>query len=408
LEAVSSSYLGSELEVNRVKFSVVGFAFAVAVGGFLSGCSSLPSQGPMAGEVLSGANSLDGLPRYAVIDLNERVLSILARYAGPSLLGRFGDHRSSPEPVIGVGDQVSVTIWEAAAGGLFSAPAFGGVTAGSHSALIPPQVVQRDGRITVPYADKVRAAGLTTKQVEREIINNLAGKAIEPQALVNVTQPMSTAVTVTGEVTAGARVPISPRGDRILDVIANAGGVKAPVHEIFITLNRGNSTATVPMQALLNDPRQNIYVRPNDVITLVRNPQWFSAFGATGRNFVINFDAMGMTLAEAIAKAGGLLDSGADPDGVFLLRPEPAAVVRQLDPAYPIEPGQTTVNVVYHANMRDANTYFIARNFKMHHQDILYVAGAAANQLQKALTVLNSATGSVYNVAVTKAELSVK
>ncbi len=375
---------------------------AVTVAGLLGGCSILPSQGPLANEVTKESVGPDGEARYAIIDLTQRVQDILSRYSDTTFLGKFGDHRPPPTQTVGVGDGLAITVFEAASGGLFSAPALGGVTAGSHSAQIPTQIVARDGTITVPYADRVRVVGLTTHQIEQAIVRNLAGKAIEPQALVTIANGISNSVTVTGEVTSGARVPLTEKGDRLLDVIAEVGGVRGAANETFITLNRGLGTATVPLQALLNNPRENIYVRAGDVITLTHNPQWFSAFGATGRNFVITFDAQGLSLAEGLAKAGGLLDLGADPEGVFLLRPEPSNIVRQLDPSYPIAEGQKTVNVVYRANMRDANTYFIARNFALHHRDILYVATAQANQLQKALTVLNSATGTVYNVSVAR------
>ncbi len=385
-----------------MKVSGIRLAFAGVVSMLLAGCSALPSQGPLANEVVSGATAADGEARYAIIELTERVQDLLSRVGAVSLASRFGDHRATPEPVIGIGDQLAVTVWEAAAGGLFSAPSFGGVTAGAHSAQIPPQNVPGDGSITVPYAGRVRVAGLTARQIERAIVERLKDKAIEPQALVTITQSISNSVTVTGEVTAGARVPLTGRGDKVLDIIASVGGVRVPVHDTFITLNRGNASVSVPMQSLLDHPAENIFVRPGDVITLVGRPQWFSVFGATGRNFVIPFDAAGMTLAEGIAKAGGLLDMGADPEGVFLMRPEPASIVSQLDPTYPIAPGQTSVNVIYRANMRDANTYFIARKFALRHQDILYVAGSEANQLQKALTVINAGSQAVYNVAVSK------
>jgi polysaccharide export outer membrane protein len=373
-----------------LNLSFTRIAIAALLAGSLAGCSALPSQGPLADEVTKGATTSEGEARYAIIDLTERAQQILARYSDPTFFGRFGDHRGTPTQVVGIGDAVGVTVWEAA---------------GSHSAAIPPQVVAQDGTITVPYANRIRVAGLTTHQIEQEIVRNLTGKAIEPQALVTVSNSISNSVTVTGEVTSGARVPLTGRGDKILDVVAMVGGVRAPVHQTFITLNRGNTTATVPMQALLNNPRENVYVRPGDVITLVQQPQWFSAFGATGRNFVIPFDAIGLTLAEALAKSGGLLDAGSDPEGVFLMRPEPVKIVRLLDPTYPIEPGQTSVNVIYKANMRDANSYFIARKFAVRHQDILYVAGAQANQIQKALSVLNTASSAAYNLSLTRTAL---
>ena len=369
----------------------------------LAGCSALPSQGPMADAVANGGNSEDFQARYAVIDLNESAVAILSRYAPPTFSKKFGDYRGAPAPLIGIGDTVAVTIWEAAAGGLFSSPTIGGVSTGSHSATIPEQVVSRDGSITVPYANRVHVAGLTPPQVERAIVRNLTGKAIEPQALVSVTRSITNSATVTGEVTTGGRVPLSAKGDRVLDVIAAAGGVRAPVHETFIVLSRGEHSATVPMQLLITHPRENIFVRPNDVLTLIRNPQTFSVFGATGRNAVVNFDALGISLEEAIAKSGGLIDQLSNPEGVFLMRREPASIVRQLDPGYRIEPGQRDVNVIYRANLREANTYFLARRTSVRDKDILYVAAAPAVELAKFLTILNSLGSTATQAATVKA-----
>ena len=365
---------------------------AVLVGAFwLNGCSSLPSQGPSAAKVESDAVAPNGDARYLITDLNEHTVAVLERRNPASFRSRFGDYRPAPSQVIGVGDAVSVTIWEAAAGGLFSAPALAGVSAGSHSAVIPDQVVARDGSITVPYAGRIRVSGLTPPQVEEAIVKNLSGKAIEPQALVTVSRNISNTVTITGEVTQGARVPLTSRGDKILDIVASAGGIRVPAHETFISLTRDNQTATVPFQALLARPQENIFVRPNDLLTLVREPQTYTAFGSTGRNSVVPFDAIGISMEEAVAKVGGLIDAQADAQGVFVLRAEPASIAREIDPKYPIQPGQQIVNVVYRANMKDTNSYFLARRFAMRNKDILYVAASPINELQKALGVVGAA-----------------
>ena len=378
---------------------------AVAFAGLaltMSGCSTLPSAGPSANAVVSDATA-DGAqaPRYLVADLNQRAVSILDRIPRPSLYSRFGERSGAPSAVIGVGDSVQVTVWEAASGGLFSSAAISGVSAGSHSASIPEQIVGRDGCITVPYAGRVRVAGLTTAQVERSIVTHLTGKAIEPQALVTVPHNVSNMVTVTGEVTNGARVPLSNRGDRILDVIAAAGGLRAPVHDVFIALSRGNVTARVPMQALLAHPQENIYVRPDDVITVVQQPQTFTVFGAAGRNSLVPFDAAGLTVEEAVAKSGGILDGLADPEGVFLLREEPVAVARELDPTYPIAPGARSVNVVYKLNFRDANTYFVARHMQIRNKDMIYVAASLSSEYYKAISLFTSTINAAAGPATT-------
>ena len=89
------------------------------------------------------------------------------------------------------------------------------------------------------------------------------------------------AVTVAGEVVSGARVRLSPGGDRLLEVIAAAGGARAPVYETFVRLSRNDVTATIPLERLVAEPAENIYARPGDVITLARVPRTFTVFGAT-------------------------------------------------------------------------------------------------------------------------------
>ena len=377
---------------------------AVAIGLFFlcGGCASLPSQGPLASDVVRAgeAELATGVPRYLVANFDEHAASVVAREPSMTLSGTFGTTRPPATPVIGVGDVVAVTMWEAAGGGLFSSASVDGVSAGSHSAVIPEQTVGQDGGITVPFAGRIRVSGQTTAAAERMIVAALKGKAIQPQALVTVARNLSNVATVIGEVTAGARVPLSGRGDRVLDVIAAAGGVRVPVHETFIVLTRGNRSVRIPMQALMGRPQENVPIHAGDVLTVVKEPQTFTAFGATGRNALVPFDAIGITLDEAIAKAGGLIESQADAQGVFLMRQEPVWVAHELDPTWPIPPDAKAVNVIYNINLKDPATFFVARNFPVRHKDIMYVASAPASQLLKAMQVFSTSAGPAVTAAV--------
>jgi polysaccharide export outer membrane protein len=377
---------------------------AIVLGGLvLAGCSALPAQGPTASDVVADGAIVDAAHEgYMVVDLDTRAADILASKANASLKVGFGDHRPPPDAPIGIGDSVSVTIWEAAAGGLFSSP-LSSNGPGSRSVVIPDQVVARDGSITVPYAGRIAVVGSPPPVVERKIIAALANKAIEPQALVTVSRNISHTATVTGEVATGTRVPLSVRGDRIHDVIAAAGGIKAPVHETFVSLSSEGRTITVPLQVLTDRPVENIFVRPGDTLTLVRDPQTYTAFGATGRNSVVSFDARGITLEEAIAKAGGLLDLQSDPSSVFVLRKEPVDMARRLDPHYPVISGRSTVDVVYRLDLRNTNSFFLARRVSVQNKDIVYVANAPITNIQKVLSVLQqAATPVVMGKALTQ------
>jgi polysaccharide export outer membrane protein len=322
-----------------------------------------------------------------------------------------------------------------------------GAAGGRRSATIPDQEVGSDGAISVPYAGRVPAAGRLPTEVQQAIEARLAGKALGPQILVIVKKSAANAVTVllnesgqenavgSGETsienlignlsnpveapaavatdvgaspspiqatpTAGARVPLSPGGDRLLQIIAAAGGAKAPVHETFVQLSRGGVTATIPLEQLVSDPTEDLYARPGDVVTLLRVPQTFSVFGATGRNAKIAFEARNITLGEALAKSQGLRDDLAKPEGVFLFRYEPNSVLQALD--QPIAAGSRggVSPVVYRFDLRDGKTYSLAQEFPIYDKDVIFVADAPAAQIYKFFTALNQVTGPIVTGLVT-------
>lgn len=377
----------------RVGLAVI---FAAMV---LAGCSTLPASGPSTSDIVSQPTS-DQDFGFELIDLSAASLAALNLRPTDSFSGSFGDRSGATESRIGVGDFIAVTIWEAGGGGLFSAPlTTDRFSPGSRTATIPEQAVAHDGTISVPYAGRVNVAGKTAAQVQATIEERLAGKAIQPQILVTISRPISSTVAVTGEVASGGRIPLSNRGDRILEVIATAGGIRAPVNETEVRLTRGSRTLAVPMITIVNNPAENIFLRGGDTLTLVRNPRTFLAAGATGVNTEIPFNADAMNLAQAVAKAGGLLDFRADPQGVFLYRFESAEVLKRIKPNSPLIGLGRSVPVVYRVNLRDPMGMFVAQGLRMQRGDILYVSNAPLTEVQKAFSVFQSLTSPVVQGA---------
>jgi len=370
----------------------------------LASCT-LPEGGPSRSQIDSAAKpTASGATRFALIDLDPRIVETMQGWNIVSLQGTFGTQRPANVQTIGIGDSIQIVLWEAAAGGLFSAPVSDRVSPGSRSAVIPEQVVGADGAVTVPYAGRVPVAGRSPREVEATIVEALKTKAIEPQALVTVTKNVANTVSVLGEVTSGARIPLTTKGDRVLDVIATAGGTRAAAHDIFITLMRQGRSVRVPMQAILVDPKENIYAMPGDVIAVSRDVQTYTAIGATGRNDVLPFDAVGITLEQAIGRAGGLNDQRADLSGVFVVRNELAPNYDQFGLVRPSLGASAEVPVIYRLDMRDPMSFFLARRFQMHNKDILFVSNASATDLQKVMTILLPFLGvSGTAVAVTAA-----
>jgi SLBB domain len=130
------------------------------------------------------------------------------------------------------------------------------------------------------------------------------------------------------------RIVPQPSGE--LDVITRAGGLRDQDQDTWVVLERHGRRAAVPFGSLTCEPDNNISAWPNDTIYLYKEPQTFLAFGASGLQGQFPFStgpgssAWRMTLAEAVAAAGGLLDLVADSGSVFLYRREPRELAEAL------------------------------------------------------------------------------
>ena len=353
----------------------------------LSGGCSLPSSGPAT--LLSGHRAPGSLP-YGFVRVTPHVVDILAR-AVPRLATDFSDRRRPEDIKFGIGDIVSVTIFEASAGGLFI-PSEAGVRPGNF-VTIPNQAVDAHGNITVPYAGEIRALGRTQVQVQQSIVDALKNRAIEPQVVVSLVDQRTSMITVLGD-TSSQRLPARAEGERVLDVITRAGGTKNPGYDEWVMLERNGRRSLAPLGALIYEPENNIYARAGDLIYIYQDPQTFLSFGATGTQTQVPFNAWRLSLAEALAKVGGLNDASADPASVFLYRGETRDVAVQLgiDPAKfegPIIP------VIYSIDLRDHAGYFLATKFEMRNKDVIYVSNAATVEITKFLNFISTISTTV-------------
>lgn len=307
---------------------------------------------------------------------------------------------SSPKagsPVIGAGDALDITLWEAPPATLFGVASVDPrMVSTVRPVALPEQVVDREGSIRIPFAGSIPALGRTADEVQAEIARRLKDKANQPEALVRIVRNNSSMVTVVGEVASSVRLPLTPAGERLLDALAAAGGVRQPVHRMTVQVTRGNVYQSMPLDSIIRDPRQNIPLQAGDVVTAIHQPSSFVALGATGKNEEIPFEAQGITLSQALARAGGLNDNRTDPMGVFIFRYEP---VDALD--WAVKPVQVTnegtVPVIYRVNLQNANNFFVMQNFPIQDKDVLYVSNAPAVELQKFLNLVFTLVYPVIN-----------
>ena len=121
-------------------------------------CAEMPTSGPLSGDVKAGHPIPAGRPPVRAGQADASGGRDPARIRAERFGRKCSRSRRPPSDIVfGVGDVISVTIFEAAAGGLFI-PAEAGVRPGNYVTL-PEQTVDNDGNITVPYAGEIKAAG---------------------------------------------------------------------------------------------------------------------------------------------------------------------------------------------------------------------------------------------------------
>jgi polysaccharide export outer membrane protein len=355
----------------------------------VSGCAGfLPSIGPSRAEIMKAKTNV-GTSAIQVIDVDDAVTRRLLAQRTQHLFSETLRAEPISSRAVGAGDVLEVSIWEAAPATLFSTSALQppGAIATSHATTLPAQMVDDQGYISVPFAGRIPAAGKSLQDIETEIVRRLAKKANQPQVIVLLTHNSSSNATVVGDVNTSTRVPLIPGNDRLLDALAAAGGVRQPVTKMTIQVTRAKNVYSLPLETIIRNPEQNVTLLPGDVVTALFQPFSFTALGATGKDEEVNFETQGITLAQALARSGGLIDSRSNPKGVFLFRFEPKSALE-----WPRQPVMATpegvVPVVFRIDLTNPSSFFLMQSFPIENRDVLYVSNAPVTELQKFLNLL--------------------
>lgn len=348
------------------------------------GCSSLPSSGPTGREVLRAASVpvVPGAPlpfRLVPVTSAEALPPpvVLAPVALPPAVRQ-------PTDLIGPNDTLLITIFEAGVS-LFGRQAttlanraVRAPTSGStvNAEQLPGMRVDDQGYIEVPFVGRIRAAGLTTTQLQERIRRGLVGKSQSPQVAVALQESITNSLVLAGEVNRPGRLPLATSEESLVEAVAVAGGYRGEAKDLVARVERGGSQFEIRLSDLMDLPDQDVPVGPGDRITLISRPQSFSVLGASSRSEQIRFPRGRISLAEAVALSGGVNPTAGDAAAVFVLR-------------YVTSPTEVPEPVVYHVNMMQPASLLLAQRFAMRDQDVLYVGNAQANQPSKLIQLVS-------------------
>lgn len=370
---------------------------ALSLMAVLSGCSTLPRDGPSGRAVERGATSVDSQGFYQIVDLDygasERIKLMPPRFLGTlvnsSVPGESG--------LIGPGDTLSVSIFEPS-GNLFGSGA-GASSVRSGQQQLPSVGVDSSGNATIPFAGPVRVAGLSSTQAGAAIRRALIGRVGNPQVVVSIAENSFNTVNVLGDVRQPGRSPLSSNADRILDVITERGGTTRAVEDVIVNIQRDGQTFSAPLAAVMTDFNENVRLARGDEINLTYRPRKFSTFGALGAVAEVAMESGPTTLAGAISKVGGLNANAANARSVLVFRFERPEVAEALGVTQ--APTVRGIPIVYRLNFEDATGLFTAGNFVVEPGDIVYVPQSGLAEMRKFFEAIQSFTRIVYDISVT-------
>ena len=354
-------------------------AAALALALTLGGCAAIPSSGPTGREIRSQIRTDTSTLGIALVEVTSASDLPQPRTAAMA----FGPDYAPPPPteMVGSGDILEITIYEsgiALFGRSPTAIAAGEANfdAAAKAERLPPVRVSDGGTINIPFVGELAINGRTTAEVERLIRQALRGKSQNPQVLVSIREGLTNSVIIGGDVARPGRLVLPTNRESLSDVIALAGGNRGEIQDMLVRVQRAGVNGEFRLSDILSDPSRDIQIFPADRISLIRSPRSFSVMGAAGKADQILFPAAQVSLAEAIALAGGSNPNTGDPRAIFVFRIGKG-------------PGGEDQPVVYHLNMMRASSYLLAQRFAMTDKDVLYIGNSEANQPTKLTQIIS-------------------
>jgi polysaccharide export outer membrane protein len=306
---------------------------------------------------------------------------------------------------IGIGDQLSVIVWDhpeltgggsGATGGAGTPPlpagssgagATPGPTQTQGATQLSPSLgtgggeggltvrVANDGTIFFPRVGRIKVVGMTAQAVQTRLTKGLSKTIRDPQLDVRVAGFNSQSVQVTGNLRLPASEAITDAPLTVLDAINRAGGALPDADLQNVGVTRDGRRYTVDVASLLEtgDPQQNVLLKDGDIIDVPdrANSRVF-VLGEVVKPTSLPMNRGRLTLADALTGAGSLDVRTGDPRFVY--------VVRGAD--------KTLTPDVYQLDMTQVDALMLMTKFELQPKDVVYVQVASAARFNRALELI--------------------
>ncbi len=288
-----------------------------------------------------------------------------ARQMSPELERKIADYQY----YVGPGDVLNIIVYDH--------PELTIPAGSERSAEESGTLVHADGSIYYPYIGNVNVEGKTVNEIRRILTSRLSTYIADPQVEVSVAAFRSKKVYVSGAVSSPGTQPITDVPLTVIDAISQAGGATENANWHHITLSHSGSEKTLSLYELLKrgDLTQNYLLKDGDVLHVSTSENRnIAVLGQVRNPGNIQTGIEGLTLTDALGRAGGVVESRAEPSGIFVIRGKPA--------------GSEKMATVYQLDITNAVALNMGSYFPLEPQDVIYVTSAPLARWNNVISLL--------------------
>ena len=344
----------------------------VLAGLILSACT-LPRGAPITSEILRGAELPDA--DFVAYEITRETLKEISKWPANTQVqaAKWLDEEATTMR-LGPGDALELIIWDTSNSSLFVSP-------GQKFIPLPALRLDERGRVFIPYVGSLDLAGKTLTEARALVHDGVAGVSRSAQIQLSLSQGMSNEVSVAGGVAQPDTYPVDADGLSVIEVLASAGGVRSDFTNAKISVQRDGRLYGVSYDALLKNPKLDAQLHSGDAIYVEENVKSFQVLGASGREEIVEFDGPEVSARRAIALAGGLNDTRANPQSVLVLR--------QYDDINDAA-GPKKSRVIFVINLTTADGLFSAENFQIADNDLVLMTESPVTTAETLIRIARS------------------
>lgn len=279
-----------------------------------------------------------------------------------------------PEPYrLGLYDVVTVAVWEH--------PELTMPLGEYRSDLASGQMIDASGAIFYPYVGMIKALGLTTIELREKLLASLSKVLNNPQLDVKITGFRSQKVFVYGGVTKPGAVAVTDLPLTLLDAVNLAGGLAPNGDGSQIEFTRQGKKIEVDLFANYGagvDPAR-LVLRDGDVLRVpTREESKVYLLGEVERAQALVLNNGQLSLAQAIAEAGGMSPLSAKGKGLYVIRMHDSSSVD-----------------LFHLDARNPMALAIGDRFPLRPRDIVWVDATGLARWNRVISLL-APTAALY------------